>query len=142
MLKEFREFALKGNAMSLAVGVIIGGAFQAIITSLVDDIIMPFVNIFTGKHDFSELTWQIGESTIKYGAFITAIVDFIIVAFVLFLIVRYLNRLNEKVAEKRKKGTKTEAATTKICPFCQSEISIQATRCPHCTSELHENANN
>ena len=137
MLKEFKEFALKGNAMSLAVGVIIGGAFQAIITSLVDDVIMPLINVFTGKHDFSELTWQIGESSVKYGAFISAIVNFLIVAFVLFLIVRYLNRLGEKVASKRKKCKEEQViATTKECPYCYTEININATRCPHCTSEL------
>ncbi len=159
MFKEFKEFALKGNVMDLAVGVIIGGAFSKIVTSLVEDIIMPVVTIFTGKTDFSDLVVTVGNSDIRYGAFITAIVNFLIIAFSIFLFVRYINKLNKKLETLkeaeikklkkkgkfgRRKGDKEleeqakEAPTTKICPYCFSEISIHATRCPHCTSELEE----
>ena len=96
MWKEFKEFALKGNIMDLAVGVIIGGAFQSIVKSLVDDIIMPTIAIFTGKVDYSELTITIGQSSIRYGAFITAVINFLIIAISIFLLVRYINKLNKK----------------------------------------------
>ena len=160
MWKEFKEFALKGNIMDLAVGVIIGGAFQSIVKSLVDDIIMPTIAIFTGKVDYSELTITIGQSSIRYGAFITAVINFLIIAVSIFLLVRYINKLNkklekmeleeiEKIAKKvdkkgkfykRKKEEEPvkEEPTTKQCPFCYSEISIHATRCPYCTSILEE----
>ena len=159
MFKEFKEFALKGNVMDLAVGVIIGGAFSKIVSSLVEDIIMPVVTIFTGKTDFSDLVVTVGNSDIRYGAFITAIVDFLIIAFSIFLVVKYINKFNkrienltEKEIEKLKKKGKfgkrkgdkkleeqvKEEPTTKICPYCFTEISVHATRCPHCTSELKE----
>lgn len=130
-LEEFKAFALKGNVMDLAVGVIIGGAFQAIVTSLVGDIISPIIGIFAST-DFSNLIATVNGSEIKYGAFITAIINFIIMAFIIFCIVKGLNRLSEI-------GKKEEAPkdpTEKTCPFCQSTISIKATRCPHCTSAL------
>ena len=154
MLKEFKEFAMKGSIIDLAVGVIIGGAFQKIVTSLVEDIIMPFISLFTGNVSFDNLAIKVGETSIKYGAFITAIIDFLLVAFSLFLVIRYINRLNQKLAEvkereieklvaegklkRRKTDVPTEGPTTKICPFCFSEINVQASRCPHCTSELEE----
>jgi large conductance mechanosensitive channel len=157
MFKEFKEFAMKGNIIDLAVGVIIGGAFQKIINSLVNDIIMPLIATFTGKVDFSELTLTIGQSSIKYGEFITAVVNFLIIAFSIFLFIRYINKLNKKLEkikkeeiEKLKKKGKfgkrkadrdtipTPAPTTKKCPYCFTEININATRCPHCTSELTE----
>ncbi len=157
MWKEFKEFALKGNIMDLAVGVIIGGAFQSIVKSLVDDIIMPTIAIFTGKVDYSELTITIGQSSIRYGAFITAVINFLIIAVSIFLLVRYINKLNKKLEKMKeeelkkleKKGKfrrrktdivpeKEEKPTTKICPYCFTEININATRCPHCTSELEE----
>lgn len=156
MLKEFKEFATKGNIMDMAIGVIIGGAFQKIVTSLVNDIIMPAIAIFTGKVDFSELVFTIGNSSIKYGAFITTIVDFLIIAFSIFIAIRTFNKLNNKTKEnlekisknsKRSKKNKkeevieeekVEAPTTKICPFCFSEINYKATKCPHCTSDLEE----
>jgi large conductance mechanosensitive channel len=97
MWKEFKEFAMKGKIMDLAVGVVIGGAFQGIVKSLVDDIIMPVITIFTGKMDFSELTFTLGNSSIKYGSFITAVVNFLIIAFSIFLFVRYMNKLNKKL---------------------------------------------
>lgn len=150
MLKEFKEFALKGNIMDMAIGVIIGGAFQKIVTSLVNDIIMPAISIFTGKVDFSDLVFTVGNSSIKYGSFITTIVDFLIIAFSIFIAIRTINKLNDrakqdldKMAKKNKflKKRKVKEApvpepTIKICPFCLSEINIKATRCPHCTSEL------
>lgn len=152
MLKEFKEFALKGNIMDMAIGVIIGGAFQKIVTSLVNDIIMPSIAVFTGKVDFSDLAFTFGNSSIKYGNFITTIVDFLIIAFSIFIAIRTINKLNnstkesmEKIAKKNKffkKRMKKEEPipepTTKICPYCLSEISIKASRCAHCTSELEE----
>ena len=129
-LEEFKAFALKGNVMDLAVGVIIGGAFQAIVTSLVGDIITPIIGIFAST-DFSNLIATINGSEVKYGAFITAIINFIIMAFIIFCIVKGLNKLAE-----RKKKEEANEPTEKTCPFCQSNISIKATRCPHCTSAL------
>ena len=99
MFKEFKEFAMKGNIMDLAVGVVIGGAFQRIVNSLVNDIIMPLIATFTGKVDFSDLTITLGNSSIKYGSFITAIVNFLIIAFSIFLFIRYINKLNKKLEE-------------------------------------------
>lgn len=152
MLKEFKEFALKGNIMDMAIGVIIGGAFQKIVTSLVNDIIMPAVAIFTGKVDFSDLVVTVGNSPIKYGAFITTIVDFLIIAFSIFIAIRSITKLNNRTKEnmekmakknkffknKKKKEEPVPAPTTKICKYCLSEINIKASRCPHCTSELTE----
>lgn len=147
MLKEFKEFALKGNIMDMAIGVIIGGAFQKIVSSLVDDIIMPAIAIFTGKVDFSDLVATVGNSQIKYGSFITTIVDFLIIAFSIFLAIRSINKLNNRAKEDIKKLTKKgkkveevapEEPTTKVCPYCLSEINVKATRCPHCTSELND----
>lgn len=149
MLKEFKEFALKGNIIDMAIGVIIGGAFQKIVSSLVNDIIMPALAIFTGKVDFSDLVFTVGNSSIKYGSFITTIVDFLIIAFSIFIAIRTINKLNDKAKEnldkvshtnkifkKNKAKDTVEEPTTKICPFCFSEINIKATRCPHCTSDL------
>lgn len=134
-LEEFKAFALKGNVMDLAVGVIIGGAFQAIVTSLVGDIITPIIGIFAST-DFSNLIATVNGSEIKYGAFITAIINFIIMAFIIFCIVKALNKLAE-----RKKKEEANEPTEKTCPFCQSTISIKATRCPHCTSALEVDMN-
>jgi len=143
MLKEFKEFATKGNIFDMAIGVIIGGAFQKIVTSLVNDIIMPSVAIFTGKVDFSDLVITMGNSNIKYGSFITTIVDFLIIAFSIFIAIRTFNKLNNKAMENLRKMSiieeaeeKQEEPTTKCCSYCFSEINIKATKCPHCTSEL------
>lgn len=143
MLKEFKEFALKGNMIDLAVGVIIGGAFNSLVTSLVDNIIMPVISIFTGKIDFSNLFLSLdgkeydtlaqaqkaGAATLNYGTFITGLLNFIIMAFVVFLLVKAMNKL-------RTHNEVSQEATTKICPHCKSEIHIDADRCPHCTSKL------
>lgn len=196
MLKEFKEFATRGNIMDMAVGVIIGGSFQKIVTSLVEDIIMPTISIFTGKVDFSNMVFQFGNSSIKYGNFITAIVNFFIIAFSIFLMVHYTNKLNRKLEkmkldeinkinsklnnsnmkkkfliknlnndnlqnplseeekdvsednlkDSKNKNIKNEniqknpkkeiSLTTKICPYCFTEINVKATRCPHCTSRI------
>lgn len=156
MWKEFKQFATRGNVIDLAIGVIIGGAFQKIVNSLVNDIVMPFVSIFTGKIDFNNLTINFGNTSIKYGSFITNVINFLIIAFSVFLMVRYLNKLNRTIEEKakdinkklekqpkffKKKKKKEEPKpepTTKVCPYCLSEINIKASRCPHCTSILEE----
>ena len=148
MLKEFKKFALKGNMIDLAVGVIIGGAFNGLVNSLVKDIITPALSLLTGKIDFTNLfialdgnkyatlaeAQELGVATINYGNFISGLINFFIMAFVVFLLVKGINKLrtiNEKPAEP-------VAPTTKKCPYCLSEIAIAATRCPHCTSELKE----
>ena len=151
MWKEFKEFALKGNVIDLAIGVIIANAFQKIVSSLVSDIIMPLVSLLTTDIDFSDLSLTIGNVSVPYGNFITAVIDFLIVAFCLFLFVKYINKLNNlnkgildsKLLRKLNKKNKDKDApapvpepTTKICPFCLSEINVKATRCPHCTSVL------
>lgn len=137
MLKEFKEFALKGNIMDLAIGVVIGGAFQKIVNSLVNDIIMPVISILTGNIDFSDMVFTVGGASITYGNFITTIVDFLIIAFSIFMVVKYLNKLN-KLKDLGKKEIEAQLVIpeTKICPFCLTDIKYYATRCPHCTSEL------
>lgn len=143
---EFREFIMRGNVMDMAVGVIIGGAFQKIISSLVDDIIMPLISILTGGIDFNnmfvvldggtyttlEAAKEAGAVTINYGTFITVVINFILMALVIFCLVKSMN----KVADKFAKEKAEEPATTKICPKCKSEINIEATKCPCCTSDL------
>ena len=150
MLKEFKAFATKGNIMDLAVGVVIGGAFQSIINSLVNDIIMPAISILTGKVDFSDMMFTVGDASIKYGNFITAIVNFLIIAFSIFLAITYMNKFSkkmeaislgqvEKISKKLGKTKKEEPApepTVKICPYCYSEIPYKATKCAHCTSDV------
>ena len=127
MLKEFREFAIRGNVMDLAVAVIIGAAFGKIVTSLVDNILMPLIGLVMGGVDFSGLNTEIGGAVIEWGLFIQSILDFIIIAFVIFLIVRAINRL------KRDEPT---TPTTKECPHCFTTIPLKAARCPNCTSQL------
>lgn len=165
MWKEFKEFATKGNVIDLAIGVIIGGGFQKIVNSLVNDIIMPFISIFTGKIDFNDMMINIGNTSIKYGSFVTNIINFLIIAFSVFLMVRYANKINKTLEQKAKvmaedfnkklekqpkffkhrknkrKNTNVEpvpSPTTKVCPYCLSEINIHASRCPYCTSILEE----
>lgn len=133
-MNEFKTFIAKGNVMNLAVGVIIGAAFQAITTSLVNDIISPFLGLFTPT-DMSGWTFMVGQAEIRYGAFLTAIVNFLVMAFVVFLLVRFVNKLMD-LGQKPAVEEAPAAPTTKKCPFCCSEIAIEATRCPHCTSEV------
>jgi large conductance mechanosensitive channel len=127
MLKEFREFAMRGNVMDLAVAVIIGGAFGKIVTSLVNDLLTPLIGLVMGGVNFSDLAIVVGGAEVRWGAFVQSIIDFIIIAFVIFLLVRSINRL------KREEPT---TPTTKECPHCFTTIPLKASRCPNCTSEL------
>ena len=129
--EEFKAFAIKGNAMDLAVGMMVGAAFTAIVTSLVNNIISPLIGLLV-KVDFSDLVWTIDGVDVQYGAFIMAVLNFVIVAFVLFIVVKALNQL--KSIGKKKDAP--PAPTTKLCPYCRSEIAIDAVRCPNCTSTL------
>ena len=156
LFKEFKEFALKGNVMDLAIGVIIGGAFSGIVKALTDNIIQPIINLLGGAEVHGTIvlaTNEAGEITaaIDYGAFITAIINFLIIAFVLFIIIKAINtadrkskerleKLSKKVGKKKKGEVEEEQVepTTKLCPYCLSEIPYKATRCSHCTSELME----
>jgi len=146
MMQEFKTFAIKGNMIDLAVGMIIGSAFNKIVSSLVNDLIMPLLGIFTGKIDFAQLyialdgktyeslaaAEEAGAACFKYGSFLAGLLDFLIMAFIVFLFVRWINKLRN--ANKAPEAPK--APTTKVCPYCLSDIKIEATRCPHCTSEL------
>ena len=142
MLKEFKEFAMKGNVLDMAIGVIIGGAFGKIITSLVSDVLMPPLGLLLGKVDFSSLFLNLsgtpqpslasakaaGAPTVNYGVFLQTVLDFIIIAFVIFMLVKQVNRLRTPAAPS--------APTTKDCPLCLSTIPIKATKCAHCTSAV------
>lgn len=143
-VEEFKKFALKGNMIDLAVGVIIGGAFNGIVSSLVNDIVMPVLSLFTGKLDFSN--WFIaldgkkyataaaaaeaGAATLNYGNFISGIINFLIMAIVVFVMVKTINKL------KTEEPAPVAAPTTKTCPYCKSEIALDAVKCPHCTSTV------
>lgn len=143
MLKEFKEFAIKGNVLDMAVGIIIGAAFGKIVTSLVEDIIMPPIGLLLGKVDFANLYINLsgqsyasleaakaaGAPLIRYGVFLNQTITFLIVAFAVFLLVKGVNHL-------RRDEMKVEEPTEKTCPFCQTQIPLAATRCPHCTSQL------
>ena len=142
MVKEFKEFIMRGNVMDMAVGVIVGGAFGAIVNSLVNDVIMPVISLATGKVDFSNLfialdggeyanlaaAQEAGASVFAYGSFIQAVIEFLIIALCIFLVVKGVNKLRKPEPEA--------APTTKVCPFCKNEVPIEATRCGFCTSEL------
>lgn len=129
-LAEFKEFALRGNVINLAVGVIIGAAFQSVVASFTDNIISPIIGTLA-KQNFDKLHVEFLGVTLTYGAFITAIVNFFITAFVVFMLVKGMNRLMSS-----KKADEPAAPTTKKCPYCKTDIAIAATRCAHCTSEL------
>ena len=134
-LEEFKKFISKGNVMDMAVGIIIGGAFTSIVSSLVNDIINPILGLFGGMN-FDQLSWNItGDVTLYYGKFITAVVNFLIMALIVFLLVKIMNKAMSRI----QKPEEPKVQTTKICPFCQSEIALKATRCPHCTSKLEDN---
>jgi large conductance mechanosensitive channel len=142
MLKEFKEFAMKGNVLDMAVGIIIGAAFGKIVSSFVADVLMPPLGLLLGKMDFGSLFIDLsgqhhptiaaakaaGAATINYGIFINTMIDFLLVAFAVFLLVKQVNKL--------KRPAPAAAPTLKDCPFCASSIAIQAKRCPHCTSQL------
>lgn len=131
-LAEFREFAMKGNVLDMAVGIIVGAAFTSIVNSLVDDIISPVIGLLV-RVNFSDLAVSVFGVDLKYGSFIMAVINFVIVAFALFVLVKALN-----TARNLGKKQEEAAPATKECPYCKSEISIDATRCPHCTSILNE----
>ncbi|MFH0930756.1 MAG: large conductance mechanosensitive channel protein MscL [Candidatus Zixiibacteriota bacterium] len=144
MLKEFKEFAMKGNVLDMAIGIIIGAAFGKIVSSLVGDVIMPPIGLLLGRLDFTNLYINLsgqhyaslsqakaaGAATINYGLFLNTIIDFVIVAFAIFLLVRQVNKL------RREPEPAPAVPTTKECPYCLSAVPIKAIRCPHCTSEL------
>jgi large conductance mechanosensitive channel len=131
MFKEFKEFAMRGSVLDMAVGIIIGAAFGAIVSSLVADVLMPPIGLLLGKVDFANLVLRLSDTvTINYGKFINAVISFLIVAFSLFLIIRSMNRL------KKKAEAPAPAPATKDCPFCATAVPVKAVRCPHCTSEL------
>ena len=147
IIEEFKVFIMRGNVLDLAIGVIIGGAFQKIVNSLVNDVIMPLISLITGGINFSNWFLALdnssytvlaeaqanGANTLNYGLFLTEVLNFLIMAFVIFMFVKTINR----IASKRKKvDIKEEAVKTKQCPYCKTEIDAQATRCPHCTSVL------
>ncbi|MBE6892081.1 MAG: large conductance mechanosensitive channel protein MscL [Ruminococcaceae bacterium] len=158
-VEEFKKFITKGNVADMAVGIIVGGAFQKIVTSFVNDLVMPIVGLFTGGVNFNdqfailklpegvdaaqvtslEVAKELGVTTLNYGSFITIVLDFLILALTVFFLVKGINKVKEN-AEKLKKEEEAAAApaapTTKKCPYCCTEIAIEATRCPHCTSEL------
>lgn len=131
-LQEFKAFALRGNVMSLAVGLIIGAAFQEIVTSLTDNILSPIIGLLIGQN-FDELTWDFLGVTLRYGAFITSVVNFIILAFVVFMLVKTMNKIFASKEEVEAKQPASE------CPFCKLEVHEEATRCPSCTSEIPKN---
>ena len=147
MLQDFKKFAVKGNMIDMAVGVIIGGAFNGLVTSLVNTVVMPALSVFTGKLDFSQMfiamdgvkyeplaaAQEAGAAVVQYGNFISQIINFVIMAFVVFLFVRTINKMREKDAAP---APAPAAPTTKKCPHCLSEIPIEATKCAHCTSDL------
>lgn len=144
MLKEFKEFAMRGNVLDLAIGIIVGAAFGKIITSFVNDILMPPIGLLLGKVDFSNLFINLsgkpyatlaeakaaGAATLNYGMFLNTVIDFVIVAFAIFLLVKAINRL------RHQSEAAPAAPTNKECPYCLSNIPLKATRCAHCTSEL------
>ncbi|MSU00471.1 large conductance mechanosensitive channel protein MscL [Tissierella pigra] len=146
MLKDFKEFAVKGNVMDLAVGVIIGGAFGKIVTSLVNDMIMPIMGVLIGKVDFTNLFISLdgtkyqslsmakdaGAATLNYGVFINTIIEFLIISFSIFIVIRQLNKFNKKQENEEPKPN------TKTCPYCYTEINPKATKCPNCTSVVSE----
>ena len=149
-VNEFKKFIMRGNVIDLAVGVIIGGAFQAIVNSLVNDVVSPVISLATKGINFAdkflvlavtdetfataEAAKEAGYATLNYGAFITAVINFLIMATVIFLLVKGINKVSE--IGKKKEEPVEEAPTTKTCPFCKSEISIEAVKCPNCTSDL------
>ena len=136
-LKEFKEFALRGNVLELAVGVLIGGAFQSVVTSFTSNIISPILGCFGGVN-FSEWVLEIGKLKLTYGAFLTDIINFLIMAFVIFMLVKVMN----KIAKIGEKPEEPKEETTKICPHCYNKINIKADRCPYCTSKLNESIDN
>ena len=156
-LEEFKTFIMRGNVMNLAVGVIIGGAFQAIVNSLVNDVISPVISLATKGINFADKfillskpaedvaistvdqAKELGVATLNYGSFITAVINFFIMAIVIFCLVKAINKIMD-LGKKKEEEAPAAEPTTKACPFCKSEISIEAVKCPHCTSDIPEEA--
>lgn len=152
ILKEFQAFAIQGNMIDMAVGMIIGAAFKDLVNSVVSDLVMPVISLFIGKMDFSNLFISLnGEhyatladaqaanaATINYGLFITEVINFVIMAFVIFMAVKQIGKLKTALSRKEEAPAAPAEPTEKVCPYCKSKIDIHATRCPHCTSELTE----
>ena len=140
VLKEFKTFALKGNVLDMAVGIIIGASFSKIVDSLVKDVMMPPLGMLLGKVDFSNLKIMLGSepdaASINYGVFLNNIISFIIVAFAVFLLVKGINTVRAKMEKAEEKAAAAAAPTEKECPYCCTKIPVGAKRCPHCTSEL------
>lgn len=148
-IQEFKKFAIQGNMLDMAVGMIIGAAFKDLVNSVVNDLIMPVISIFTGKVDFSNMfialdggeyatlaaAQEVNAATFNYGMFITEIINFLILAFVIFMMVKWIGKIRTTI---EKKDETPAAPTEKDCPYCMTKISIKATRCPHCTSQLTE----
>lgn len=139
-ISEFKKFAMRGNVIDMAVGIIIGAAFGKIVDSLVKDVLMPPIGLLLGKVDFSDLKIVLTEGenpvSINYGLFINALISFIIVAFAVFILIKAINKLQERMTREEKAEEAAAEPTTKACPYCCSDIPVKATRCPHCTSEL------
>jgi len=134
---EFKTFAMRGNVMDMAVGIIIGAAFGKIVNSLVEDVIMPPIGWALGKVDFSNLVLKLNDDVaIKYGAFLNTVISFIIVAFAVFILIKAVNTLQAKMLKAEAEAAANAAPTTKKCPYCCSEIALEAKKCPHCTSDL------
>lgn len=156
-IAEFKKFIMRGNVIDLAVGVIIGGAFQAIVNSLVNDVVSPVISLATKGINFAdkfillskpaedvtittvEQAKELGVATLNYGSFITAVINFLIMATVIFCLVKAINKVSE-IGKKKEEEPAPAAPTTKVCPFCKSEISIEAVKCPHCTSDIPADA--
>ena len=156
-IAEFKKFIMRGNVIDLAVGVIIGGAFQAIVNSLVNDVVSPVISLATKGINFAdkfillspapegstittvEQAKELGVATLNYGSFITAVINFLIMATVIFCLVKAINKVSE-LGKKKEEEPAPAAPTTKVCPFCKSEISIEAVKCPHCTSDIPADA--
>ncbi|MCC6094084.1 MAG: large conductance mechanosensitive channel protein MscL [Eubacterium sp.] len=139
-IKEFKEFISRGNVMDMAVGIIIGSAFTAIVTALVDNVIMPLISVITGGISFDQWNITLGSGknapVLGLGTFIAAVINFLLIALVLFCVIKAMNKMHEGADRLTGKTKEEEEPTTKICPYCKSEIPIGATRCPHCTSIL------
>lgn len=138
LMEEFKKFIMRGNVMDMAVGVIVGGAFTAIVTSLNKDVLTPLLSVILGGTDFTALQVVLGSGEeapiLAYGNFITAVINFLITALTVFCLVKIINTVSEKMTKKKEEAP--AAPTTKKCPYCKSDIAIEATRCPHCTSQL------
>lgn len=140
---EFKKFAMRGNVMDMAVGIIIGAAFGKIVSSMVEDVIMPPIGWLLGNVDFSDLKWvlvqksaEAEEVAIRYGAFINTVISFVIVAFAVFLLIKAINTLQAKMIKEEAEAEAAAAPATKKCPYCCSDIALEATKCPHCTADL------